>query len=329
MKKSVSRVYSQVNNDRPIYYSDYENFEIGWGRQENYMVTQKIGRGKYSDVFLSKCLINNKKCVVKVLKPVQNNKTNREIKVLSNLFGGPNIIKLLDLVQDETCSIPSLIFNYVKNEYFRQLYPKFTDYEIRFYLYKILQALDYAHSNGIIHRDIKPHNIMIDPKTKELAIIDWGLSEFYFPNQRYNLKVASRYYKAPELLVGYHRYNYSMDIFALGCTFAGMIFNVDIFFRGKNNHDQLVQIVKVLGTDSLDKYLTKYNIKLKPKFKKKIGEHQKKNWSVFVNNSNKKLVNTQALDLLDKMLLYDHVDRITAKEAMGHSYFDILKKKKK
>ncbi|KAJ3447909.1 casein kinase ii subunit alpha-2 [Anaeramoeba flamelloides] len=325
MKPSVSRVYSEINNDRPTEYSDYENFEIDWGHQSNYMVTQKIGKGKYSDVFLGKCLINNKKCVVKVLRPITNNKIKREIKILQNLFGGPNIIKLFDIVQDKTSQIPSLIFNYIENVYFRELYPKLTDFEIRYYLYQILKALNYAHSNGIIHRDIKPHNIMINPKTKEIAVIDWGLAEFYLPNERYNVRVSSRFYKAPELLVGYKMYNYSMDIFSLGCTFAGMIFNKDILFRGKNNHDQLIQIAKVLGTDSLNDFLKKYKITLKTKFKKKIGEYPKKDWSFFVNESNKNFVNKQAFDLLDKMLLYDHQDRITAFEAMEHPYFDSVK----
>jgi len=76
---------------------------------------------------------------------------------------------------------------------------------------------------GIIHRDVKPHNIIIDHKKRELRLIDWGLAEFYFPNQEYNVRVASRYFKGPELLLDNMLYDYSLDIWSLGCMFAGMV----------------------------------------------------------------------------------------------------------
>ena len=84
--------------------------------------------------------------------------------------------------------------------------------------------MDFAHSKGIIHRDIKPHNIIVDPSKKELRIIDWGLSEFYFPNQEYNVKVASRYFKGPELLLEDTNYDYSLDVWSIGCIFAGIVY---------------------------------------------------------------------------------------------------------
>ena len=65
----------------------------------------------------------------------------------------------------------------------------------RFYLYELLRALDYCHSMGIMHRDVKPHNVMIDHENRRLRLIDWGLAEFYHPGQEYNVRVASRYFK--------------------------------------------------------------------------------------------------------------------------------------
>ena len=89
------------------------------------------------------------------------------------------------------------------------------------------KALDYCHSMGITHRDVKPHNVMIDHEQKKLRLIDWGLAEFYHPAQDYNVRVASRYFKGPELLVDFQEYDYSLDLWSFGCMFASMVW---IFF---------------------------------------------------------------------------------------------------
>ena len=158
-----------------------------------------------------------------------------------------------------------------------------TDYDIRGYLYELLRALDYCHSMGIMHRDVKPHNVMIDHENRRLRLIDWGLAEFYHPGQEYNVRVASRYFKVsftpslspvvtphydgqgPELLVDYQMYDYSLDMWSLGCMLASMIFRKEPFFHGHDNYDQLVRIAKVLGTEELYEYLDKYQIELDPR----------------------------------------------------------------
>lgn len=318
---SRARVYADVNTHRTRDYWDYESHVVTWGEQDDYQCVRKLGRGKYSEVFEAINVTTNEKCVIKILKPVKKKKIKREIKILENLRNGTNIINLLAIVKDPVSRTPALIFEYVNNTDFKQLYQTFSDYDIRYYILEVLKALEYCHSQGIMHRDIKPHNVMIDHEARKLRLIDWGLAEFYHPGQEYNVRVASRYFKGPELLLDYQLYDYSLDLWSLGCMFASMIFKKEPFFHGHDNYDQLVRIAKVLGTEELFEYIDKYQIDLDPRFNDILGRHSRKRWERFVHSENEHLVSSEALDFLDKLLRYDHQDRLTAGEAMEHPYF--------
>lgn len=319
---SRARVYADVNVNNPREYWDYDQFQTEWGTQDSYQLVRKLGRGKYSEVFEGIDIRTTcKKVVVKILKPVKRKKIKREIKILENLKNGPNIITLLDVVRDPVARTPALIFEYVNNRDFKQLYQTLTDYDIRYYMFELLKALDYCHSMGIMHRDVKPHNVMIDHEKRELRLIDWGLAEFYHPGQQYNVRVASRYFKGPELLIDYQEYDYSLDMWSYGCMFASMIFRKEPFFHGHDNYDQLVRIAKVLGTAELHEYIRKYNVDLDPRYNELLGRHSRKRWERFITQDNQHLTSPEALDYLDKLLRYDHMERLTAKEAQSHPYF--------
>lgn len=106
-----------------------------------------------------------------------------------------------------------------------------TDMDVRNYLFQLLTALDHTHSKGIMHRDVKPANVLIDHERRELRLIDWGLADFYHPGKEYPVRVATRFYKGPELLVDIRDYGYSLDLWGVGCMMAAFLFKKQVFFR--------------------------------------------------------------------------------------------------
>lgn len=321
---TIARDHADVNQRMPQEYWDYENSKVEWGNMEDYQIVAKIGRGKYSEVFEGIHVHSQSRCVIKVLKPVRESKILREIKILQNLNDATNVIRLLDCTRDPVSGTPAMIFEYIGRKDFKALGQTLMPDDVRYYLFELLKALECCHSRGIMHRDVKPHNIVIDPVTRTLRLIDWGLAEFYHPKTSYNVRVASRYYKGPELLIDYREYDYSVDMWSFGCCLAALMFRIDPFFNGADNNDQLVKITEVLGSNELKKYLTKYNKKLGSKFNSNIKRFSGKKLTSFVTAQNQEFATIKALDLLHRCLRFDHMERVTPYEAMQHPYFEGL-----
>jgi len=329
--------------------------------KDDYTLIKEIGHGKYSNVFSGIHKSSGRKCVIKVLKPIKLCKIKREIKILQNLaqangHENNNIIKLLGVYCDkkeistdnknnnkykdkdkaQNNLSTSLVFEHINNLDYKILYPTFTSDDICLYMHKLLTALEFAHSNGIMHRDVKPQNIVIDHQSHKLRLIDWGLAEFYHPGKEYHVSVSTRMYKAPELLTGMRDYDYAVDIWSLACTFAGMLFKVNtIFDIGDDNHEQLCIMVNIFGTNDFLKYVSKYDLAsslenddndILDLINNDTSSFPKKriNWKKYITDANKSRVTKDALDLLDKMFQYDHKCRPTCKEALQHPYFKNL-----
>jgi casein kinase II subunit alpha len=135
------------------------------------------------------------------------------------------------------------------------------------------------------------------------------------------VRVASRYYKGPELLVEDKKYHYSLDIWSLGCTLAGMLLKIETFFKGSDNYDQMARIVNVLGSEGLKEYLRKYKLTLPPQVAKVVKNADVVPYESFINSRNQERATKDGIDLLQKMLVYDKNNRITPRDAMKHEFF--------
>lgn len=315
--------YALANTKRPKEYYDYENATISFASIDPYECSRKIGRGKYSEVFVGRNRANGAVCVIKTLKPVKHKKVLREITILQNLFGGPNVVKLLDVAVDPRTNTTVLVFEHVNNADFRQLYPTLSDHDVRFYMFELFRTLEFSHSMGVMHRDVKPQNIMIDHEQRKLRLIDWGLGEYFHHGQDYNVRVASRHYKGPELLVNFRYYDYSLDVWSLGCVFAAILFQREPFFCGSDNTDQLVQILKVCGTEALVQWCAPASIVIPSCFNGLLQNWPRRPWLSLVGKGVRTdTLHPAAIDLLDRMLVIDPSKRIHPRDALMHAYFD-------
>jgi cyclin-dependent kinase len=185
------------------------------------------------------------------------------------------------------------------------------------FLYQLLRGIAYCHQHRVLHRDLKPQNLLIN-REGALKLADFGLARaFGIPVRSYTHEVVTLWYRAPDVLMGSRKYSTPVDIWSVGCIFAEMV-NGRPTFPGNTDGDQLQKIFKVLGTPSEKSWpqITEF-----PDWKPEIAipVHEPKPWSVIAPN-----LSPEGADLLARMLQYSPDKRITGKMAMDHVYFQGL-----
>jgi glycogen synthase kinase 3 beta len=289
-----------------------------------YTDTKVIGNGSFGVVYQAKLCDSG--IMVAIKKVLQDKRfKNRELQIMRKLEH-PNIIKLhyffyssgdkkdevyLNLVLE---FIPETVYrvarHYSKN---KQIVPPLY---IKLYMYQLFRSLSYLHSVGICHRDIKPQNLLVDPETGVLKLIDFGSAKQLVKGEPNVSYICSRYYRAPELIFGATDYSSQIDVWSAGCVMAELLLGQPIF-PGDSGVDQLVEIIKVLGTPSREQIR-----EMNPNYQEfKFPQIKAHPWAkVF-----RQRTTADAIELVSQLLDYTPSHRLSPLDACAHCYFDELR----
>ncbi|KAI3931351.1 hypothetical protein MKX01_040268 [Papaver californicum] len=231
----------------------------GWipRRADTFEKLDKIGQGTYSNVYKARDLITGKIVALKKvrfdnLEPESVKFMAREILVLRRL-DHPNVIKLEGLVTSRMSSSLYLVFEYMEHDLAGLAAcsgVKFTEPQVKCYMKQLLSGLEHCHNRGVLHRDIKGSNLLIDNEGI-LKIADFGLASFYNPDYRQPMtsRVVTLWYRPPELLLGATYYDVGVDLWSAGCILGELLAGKPIM-PGRTEVEQLHKIFKLCGSPS-------------------------------------------------------------------------------
>ncbi|KYR00282.1 putative protein serine/threonine kinase [Tieghemostelium lacteum] len=313
-------------NLSPLHDSSKDDFltkNVKIRSVHDFVKLESIGEGSYGIVYKARDKINSD---IVALKKVKMEKENdgipvtslREITLLKEMKH-PNIVQLKEVVVGSSINSIYLVFEYLEHDLASLIdsLPKpFNENEIKCFMIQLLQAIEYLHFNWIVHRDLKCSNLLYG-NNGYLKLADFGLAKKYGrPQVQMTPKVVTLWYRAPELLLGEDIYSSPIDMWAVGCIFGELLLGRPML-AGNSELDQLDRIYKLLGTPN-DKIWPGYT---KLPFTSKLNFPNQP-----YNCLNEKFPNLskKGLDLLNCLLTFDPVKRITASECLKHPYFSEL-----
>uniref|UniRef100_A0A673A0U4 Cyclin-dependent kinase 7 n=1 Tax=Sphaeramia orbicularis TaxID=375764 RepID=A0A673A0U4_9TELE len=217
-------------------------------RAKRYEKLDFLGEGQFATVYKARDKITDTIVAIKKVQNISINRTAlREIKLLQELHH-PNIIGLLDAFGHK--SNISLVFDFMETDLeviIKDTSLVLTPAHIKAYILMTLQGLEYMHQHWVLHRDLKPNNLLLD-ENGVLKLADFGLAKsFGSPNRVYTHQVVTRWYRSPELLFGARMYGVGVDMWAVGCILAELLLRIP-FLAGDSDLDQLTKIFEALGT---------------------------------------------------------------------------------
>ncbi|WCJ27898.1 cyclin-dependent kinase B1 2 [Euphorbia peplus] len=311
---------------------------------EKYEKLEKVGEGTYGKVYKAKDKATGQLVALKKTRLEMDEEgipptALREVSLLQMLSQSLYVVRLLcveyvdanaptgDEPKDNSIAKSNL---YLVFEYLDTDLKKFIDSHrkgpnprplspglIQSFLFQLCKGVAHCHSHGVLHRDLKPQNLLLDKDKGILKIADLGLGRaFTVPLKSYTHEIVTLWYRAPEVLLGSASYSTGVDMWSVGCIFAEMV-RRQALFPGDSEFQQLLHIFRLLGT---------------PTEKDWPGVTSLRDWHVYPQWEPQNLARAvpalgpDGVDLLLNMLKFDPTERISAKAAMDHPYFDSLDK---
>jgi serine/threonine protein kinase len=286
----------------------------------NYDKQEKLGEGTYGVVYKALDKRTGETVAMKSIRLDHESEglpatAVREISILKDL-SHPNVVDLKEVINSR--GKLTLVFEYLEKDL-----KKFLDGQrrpiqpmlIKSYTYQILTGLCYCHCRRVIHRDMKPQNLLLNTDGL-IKLCDFGLARaFTVPMRNYTHEVVTLWYRAPEILLGSKLYSIGIDVWSVGCIAAEMCARRPLF-PGDSEIDELQRIFRILGTPTEE---TWPGVTRLPAYKGSFPKCPRRNLAEVIPNAD-----PLALDLIEKMLIYDPAKRISARAALDHPYFDDL-----
>lgn len=289
---------------------------------EQYTILGRIGEGAHGIVFKAKHIESGEIVALKKVPLDQRkleegipNTALREIKGLQQIEDNPHVVKLREVFPHGTGFV--LVFEYMLSDLSEVIHNSdkpLTESHVKSYMLMLLKGVQFCHENSIMHRDLKPANLLIS-STGHLKLADFGLARVFANDgsRLYSHQVATRWYRAPELLYSARKYDEGVDLWAVGCIF-GELLNNSPLFPGENDIDQLGCVLRILGTPTEE--IWPQMLQLPDYNKISFPENPPIPFIEILPDAS-----PLALDLLKRFLVYPSEKRISAKEALLHPYF--------